>query len=382
MRIAYVTTYDSHDVHAWSGTGKAIAECLVRAGFELELVGLREPARLLTRAAQVACRATGARLLRDREPIVTRGYATQAERRLRSIHHDVVFSPGTVAIGRLAPSRPIIFWTDATFAGMVDYYEEFTGLSRRTLRHGNALEQAALDRCRLALYSSDWAARTALERYHVDPGKVHVVPFGANVSDAPSRDEVAAAIQSRDPDRCCLLFVGVDWARKGGEVAVAAAEAMNRAGRPTELHVVGCVPPRRLPGFVRVHGFISKRDPAGRRRLAETYARAHFVIGPSEAEAFGVAFAEASCYGVPVLAPDTGGVATVVRSGTNGHLLPPGASGEAYARVALRLSENRDEYRRLALAARREYETRLSWDAAGARVHELLAGVLSPLPCG
>jgi glycosyltransferase involved in cell wall biosynthesis len=373
LRVAYVTTYDAHDVHAWSGLGNAIAECLIRAGFELEFVGLREPARLRMRAAQLAYRAAGTRLLRDREPLVIRGYAAQAERRLRSVDHDIVFSPGDVAIGLLATSRPIVFWADATFAGMVDYYESFTGLSRRTLRHGHALAQNALDRCRLALFSSEWAANSALEHYRVDPGKVHVVPFGAIMTDPPSRDEVVAAIDGRDRGPCDLLFVGVDWNRKGGEVAVAAAEAMNRAGRRTELHVVGCVPPRRLPDFVQVHGFISKRDPAGRQRLAALYARAHFVMGPSDAEAFGLAFAEACCYGVPVVATDTGGVATVVRDGVNGHLLPPGASGDAYARIALRIMKDPNEYRRLALGARREYETRLNWDAAGARVRQMIA---------
>jgi glycosyltransferase involved in cell wall biosynthesis len=166
--------------------------------------------------------------------------------------------------------------------------------------------------------------------------------------------------------------VGVDWDRKGGEVAVAAAEAMNRAGRRTELDVVGCVPPRGLPDFVRVHGFISKRDPAGRQRLAALYARAHFVIGPSVAESYGIAFAEACCYGVPVLAANTGGVATVIHDGVSGYLLPPGAPGDAYARIALGIAEDPLEYRRLALGAHREYETRLNWDAAGARVRQLI----------
>src|SRR5665811_392479 len=87
-RLAYVTTYNARDVHAWSGMGKAIAECLIRAGFELEFVGLheREPIRLLSRAAKLAFRAAGSGLLRDREPLVTRGYADEAARRLRSVH--------------------------------------------------------------------------------------------------------------------------------------------------------------------------------------------------------------------------------------------------------------------------------------------------------
>jgi glycosyltransferase involved in cell wall biosynthesis len=376
-RIAYVTTHDAHDVHAWSGTVNAIAQCLAGAGFELDLMGLRAPARLRTRAMKLAWRTASTKLMRDREPLVTRGYAAQAAQRLKSVDHDIVFSPGTVPIGYLETSRPIVLWTDATFDGMVDYYEAFTGLSRRTLRNGHALEQSALDRCNLALYSSEWAANSALEHYQVDPRKVHVVSFGANMSDGPSREDVLTAIDGRDPGRCALLFVGVDWERKGGEVAVAAAEAMNRAGMRTELHVVGCMPPRRLPSFVNVHGFISKREPAGRQQLAALYARAHFVIGPSDADCTPIAFGEACCHGVPLLVTDTGGVGSLVRNGVNGHLLPPGASGDAYARIALDVMRDPNEYQRLALGARHEYETRLNWDVAGVRVRELIAAVIN-----
>jgi len=148
LRIAYVTTYDARDVHAWSGTGNAIAECLIHAGFGLDFVGLRErePTRLLTKAAKLAYMVAGTKLMRDREPLVSRGYAAQADRRLRSVDHDIVFSPGTVPISHLATSKPIVFWTDATFDRLVDYYEGWTRLSRRTLRHGHAVEQNALDR--------------------------------------------------------------------------------------------------------------------------------------------------------------------------------------------------------------------------------------------
>jgi glycosyltransferase involved in cell wall biosynthesis len=375
-RVAYVTTYDAHDVHAWSGTVNAISECLTGAGFELDLMGLQTPARLRTKAIKLAWRAAGARLLRDREPLVTKGYAAEAAQRLASVDHDVVFSPGTVPIGNLETSRPIVFWTDATFDGMVDYYEAFTGLSRRTLRNGHALEQSALDRCSLAIYSSEWAAASAIQNYQVDPQKIHVVSFGANVSDEPAREDVLAAIDGRDPLLCTVLFVGVDWQRKGGEVAVAAVEAINREGMRAELHVVGCVPPRRLPSFAKVHGFISKRKPAGRQELADLYARAHFVIGPSDADCTPIAFGEACCHGVPLLVTDTGGIGSLVRNGVNGHLLPPRASGDSYARIALGVMGDPDEYRRLALGARHEYETRLNWDVAGARVRELINALI------
>jgi glycosyltransferase involved in cell wall biosynthesis len=371
-RIAYVTTYDERDLHAWSGVVHTMARCLGSAGFELEMIGMSEPATLRTKAMKLAWRAAGARLLRDREPLVTKGFAAQAMRRLESVDHDIIFSPGTIAIAHLKTPKPIVYWTDSTFDGMVDYYPEFAGLSRRTLRNGHALEQSALDRCSLALFPSQWAVNSAIENYHVDPSKLQVVPFGSNVADPPSHDEVLTAIDLREPELCQLLWVGAEWERKGGEVAFATAEAMNRAGVRTDLQVIGARPPRPLPSFVKVHGFVSRHDPAGRRQLADLYTRAHFALGPSDAEAFGVAFADACCYGVPVLAADTGGVGDNVRDGVNGHLLPQGASGQAYARMALDILKDPNEYRRLASGARNEYETRLNWGSAGAHVRQLI----------
>ena len=371
-RIAYVTTYDERDLHAWSGVVHTIAGCLVSAGFELDMIGMSEPATLRTKALKLAWRAAGAQLLRDREPLVTKGFGAQAMKRLKTVDHDLIFSPGTVAIAHIQTPKPIVYWTDSTFDGMVDYYPAFTGLSRRTLRNGHALEQSALDRCSLALFPSQWAVNSAIENYRVDPSKLQVVPFGSNVADPPSHDEVLAAIDRREPEPCELLWVGADWERKGGEVAFAAAEAMNRAGVRTHLQVVGARPPRPLPDFVKVHGFISRHDPAGREQLADLYTRAHFAVGPSDAETFGVAFADACCYGVPVLAADTGGVGDNVRNGVNGHLLPQGASGEAYAHMALDILKDPNEYRRLASGARNEYATRLNWGSAGAHVRQLI----------
>jgi hypothetical protein len=83
------------------------------------------------------------------------------------------------------------------------------------LRHISQVEQAALNRCCLAIYSSEWAASTALRHYAVDARKVKVVPFGANVDGLQSPDEVARITSGKSADVCRLLFVGVDWIRKG-----------------------------------------------------------------------------------------------------------------------------------------------------------------------
>ncbi len=380
MRVAYVTTYDAADVHAWSGLGTYILRALEAAGLEVTPVGgLSEglAGALVSRAKRLYYpHVRQQRYRRDRNPHVLRAYARQVARRLAEVPHDVVFSPGTLPVAYLDTPAPIAFWTDATFDGLVDFYPDFSNLAAESLRDGHRAEQAALDRCRLALYSSDWAAETARAHYTVDPAKVHVVPFGANVDDARSADAVDAAIAARPFEPCRLLFVGVDWERKGGDVALAAARALHERGRPTELHVVGCDPPPDAPAYVVAHGFVSKSTADGRRRLDELFSRAHFLILPTRADCVPVVYAEANSYGVPVLTTDVGGIRTAVRDGHNGAVFPLSAPPSAYADAVEAAMASPDAYAALARRSADEYRTRLNWTAAGARVAELLRQVV------
>lgn len=374
MRIAYLTAYRPDDVHAWSSGHHAIDAALKAAGVDAFFLGpLQEEHRRLFMLKQLFYRGLRQVHKRERETEVARGFARQVEQRLAAAKADAVLSQGTIPIAYLRPGIPVAFWTDATFGAMLDYYPEFRGFSRETVRKGHQLEAAALARAQLAIYTSQWAAQSACEIYGTDPAKVHVVPFGANVLEPPGAEAVARAVGARARDRCELLFAGVHWERKGGAIALAAAARMNREGMPTILHVLGCRPPGELPSYVKVHGFVSKRDAAGRKAVADLFARSHLLILPTRAECVANVFAEACCHGLPILSTATGGVSTAVIDGGNGRLLPLAADGDDFAAAALAMLSDADAYGRLAARARREYEMRLNWRVAAARVRELLA---------
>jgi glycosyltransferase involved in cell wall biosynthesis len=201
-----------------------------------------------------------------------------------------------------------------------------------------------------------------------------VVPFGANLERLPEHTAVEASIAARPLDVCRLLWVGVDWKRKGGPQTLEIATAMHAAGVSVELTLVGCEPPDRsaLPSWVRVEGFISKREPAGEARLAALFARSHFFVMPSNAEAYGLVYAEAAAFGVPAVAIRTGGVPTIIVDGETGLLEAPDAGAERYAIRMLALLRDRAAYERMARAARSRAEAKLNWDVAGREVMRLL----------
>lgn len=237
MKIAYVSTYDPYDVHAWSGLGNYILRSLQNAGIETEIIGglkYDTYSRMLTYAKKGYYKLLSRNYLRDREPRILKQYAAQVNLRLASIKTDIVFSPGTIPISFLETDKPIVFWTDASFDGMIDFYPEFSKLCNESIKNGTKVEQLALTKSSLAIYSSSWAANTAIQSYDIDQEKVKVVPFGANFKCARNSNDLEVILNKKESDICKLLFVGVSWDRKGGEKALSVAKLLNQRGVKTQ----------------------------------------------------------------------------------------------------------------------------------------------------
>jgi glycosyltransferase involved in cell wall biosynthesis len=272
---------------------------------------------------------------------------------------------------------PMVMWTDGTFRRMQDFYPYYKNLCAETLRSGLLMNETLVRRCRLAIYSSDWAAQSAQAQYQLDPARVKVVPFGANLECQRTSREVANLIAARPPSPVKLLFIGRIWERKGGDVALAVVRQLNESGTPAELTLVGSGPenPAALPACVKPLGFISKATVAGRKQLDRLFEASHFLIVPSRAEAYGIVFCEASSFGLPSLATRIGGIPTIIREGVNGRTFPLDAPVSDYCEFITGLMRNYAQYRHLAMNAFGEYERRLNWRVAAQTVKALLEEV-------
>jgi glycosyltransferase involved in cell wall biosynthesis len=383
MRIAFVTTYDARDPSIWAGSTYNMAKALERQGIDLHYIGpLRERRRVLNKAIQVACqKLRGRDFQRDREPAVLDGYARQVEAALRGANVDLVFSPGSVPLAYLETDLPMVLWSDATYDAVAREYvwPPPPPPCGRSLRLGHAMEQRTLRKCALSIFTSVWAARSALDDYAADPARVKVVPFGANIDVARTGELVSRMIDARPRDRCNLLHIGVGWLRKGGDIAVAIARRLNARGLTTKLTMLGSKPPgaTRLPDFVEHVGFLDKRTNEGRRRFDDLFGSTHFLLLPARAEAFGVVLCEACSFGVPCLASRVGGIPSIVADDVNGKLFERGCDPERYAEFVAAMFADYGKYRALARSSFAEYETSLNWDAAARRVTEMLEQVVS-----
>jgi glycosyltransferase involved in cell wall biosynthesis len=161
-----------------------------------------------------------------------------------------------------------------------------------------------------------------------------------------------------------LLFLGVDWERKGGQIAVETARLLNLRGLKTQLIVAGCSVPGEKHDFVTELGFISKRTEEGRSKIAELLRTSNFLIFPTRAECAGIVLSEASAFGLPIITTDTGGIGTYVCQEMNGIRLPLTADAEVYADHILRIFRDQSTYSAMAFAGWNEYSRRLNWQSA------------------
>lgn len=377
MKLAYITNYDSTDLHAWSGLGNRILKSLEGAGFEVIVVGnIKEGyiERIFTSSKKIFYKIFKSKIyIRNRDPIIIKSYARQISKKIMNIDIDVIFSPGTLPIAFLKTNKPIIFWADATFAGMLDFYPETSNLCPETIKYGNFIEQSALTNSSLALYCSDWAAKSAIVNYSVDLSKVKVVPFGANIDSRREISDILAIADNKDRYICKLLFMGVDWHRKGGDIALAVAELLIKNGINVELNIVGCSPPYPMPSFVKCHGFISKTSQEGLDFIDTMFCSCHFLLLPSRAECYGLVFAEASSYGLPSIGTSVGGIPSVLHDGINGKAFPPDADLIVYYEYIAELFNSRDKYSELSVSSFNLYLSTLNWQVAGNAVYKLIA---------
>jgi glycosyltransferase involved in cell wall biosynthesis len=240
------------------------------------------------------------------------------------------------------------------------------------------VDQAALSACDLAIFSNQWAADLAVKLYEVDPAKIRVVTYGANLRETPDRLQIEEFLRGRKPQQITCIFIGWDWYRKGAEKAIATVGALRARGLDVSLRILGCFPPPGfvVPDYVSVLGTIPKFTSEGRERIAKLFGESHLLILPTRAECAAVVLSECSAFGVPVVSSDVGGNSSLVRQNVNGILLPPEAPVSSWADAAMRIVGQRDTYEQFVRQSHRMFEEELSWLRSVSRFEEAIFPLL------
>jgi glycosyltransferase involved in cell wall biosynthesis len=190
-------------------------------------------------------------------------------------------------------------------------------------------------------------ADSIISQYNIDRGRVKCVYAGSNLPYSHQRKSY-----DRMPNKN-ILFVGVDWIRKGGPQLVEAFGRVLKVHPTSTLTIVGCSPDLALRNC-HVVGKIPVSE------VGQFYERASVFCLPTLLEPFGIAFVEAAHYGLPIIGTNIGAIPDFISNGFNGFTVEPNDIDQIANRL-IYLLDNPDKAVEFGKNAHEYITTKYTW---------------------
>ncbi|HMJ89673.1 MAG TPA: glycosyltransferase family 4 protein [Candidatus Acidoferrum sp.] len=381
MKVLFISPGDPlTEPLLWAGIARSILDLMREEGLDVTLQVVprtfAEKAMRMRRKLHWVGGRRGYELWSDPLVFAARGRALR--KAIRGMSYDVVFSWMPWCLRLVDSSKPKLFWYDTTFVQTQPLY--FANLTASSTRRCTAIDRRATEEAVCAIYSTKWAADSAVRDYGILEEKVRVLPFGPNL-EAPTDTEMIQVWAARHKSRLMgikCLFVGLDWKRKGGDVAVEAVRLLRSRNVNVELHIVGATPV--LNGddktFVKCHGKLDKSKEPEREEMKRLYRESHIFVLPTRADSSPVAMSEAFAFGLPCIVSGNGGICQMVTQGVDGiaHQLSPHLASDV-AHSIERLAQDTNAFELMAKAARSASRERFSWKRSGGELAKIIGNL-------
>ena len=218
MNIAFLTRYDPRDINNWSGIFYHIYHKLKEKNC-IEIIG----PEILGQRFQYDNGNFSYETFIPADRYV-RNISQLISERIKELKCDLIFF-GDLFFIPSGLNLPFVLFSDMTYEQVRIHYRNKLHDDRDVDPCMN-LEKIGLNSASRIIYSSEWIKQKAIEIYQIDQGKIEVVEFGANI---PNPTNYSIEINT---DVCRLLFIGMDWERKNGDLVLQIFELLKKDGFP------------------------------------------------------------------------------------------------------------------------------------------------------
>ena len=227
----------------------------------------------------------------------------------------IATSAALTALPRYMTQHSCFLYIDATPKQLYefgDFYGWHPSISPRIEQWKHQKRAAAYRQARGIFCTSQWAAGSAAADYGASPENLHLLPWGVDLTQWQPGDPAEKA----EKKECDLLFVGGDFARKGGPRLLEWAAGTKITG--WRLHLVTQQTVETRDPRIHVYNDLNSNDP----RLQQLYRQADAFVLPTLADCSSYAGIEALASGLPLVIAETGGTGEIVQPNRTGCLLP------------------------------------------------------------
>ncbi len=377
-KIMFLTHRDAKDKREWSGTMYYMAQALSRHAGEVVYAGPYYPRFLflfLGIVNRISILVFRKKYKITYSYLLSLAFKRYFNRKIRKEKPDIVIAVSASGeVSQIKADCPVIYVGDATFNLLIDRYSNFTNLSRFSKWEANIIENKVFNNAAALVFSSEWAAESAIKEYDVPAEKTYMISYGANMDNLPAIEKV---LEKSIGSSLRLLFLAVDWERKGGDIVFNTFVELQNRGIDVQLTVCGCIPPEKNKNpKMKVIPFLNKNEKKDGQILYDLLMESNFLFVPSKFDCTPIVFCEANAFGMPVVTTNAGGISSVITEGVNGHMLDTEAGHTEYADILSAYYNNRLDYRQMVKTSRERHDSTLNWDTWGQSLNKLMTDLL------
>jgi len=165
-----------------------------------------------------------------------------------------------------------------------------------------------------------------------------------------------------------ILFVGVDWERKGGPILEKAFKKVLQKHPDSSLTIVGCSPKLELENCTVV-GNLPLQE------VLSYYEKADIFCLPTLREPFGIVFIEAMAYELPIVATDIGVIPDFIINGKNGYRVKP-EDFELLAEKLIELLDSPEKCEAFGKYGAHHIASEYRWEKVGKKIYDSIENSL------
>src|SRR3989338_425892 len=175
-------------------------------------------------------------------------------------------------------------------------------------RKWEAMERDVYEKASKIFTMSNFVKNSLINDYNIPTEKIVVVGAGPNFFQLP-------VLENKNYDGKTILFVGVEFKRKGGYILLEAFQIVRKWIKDAKLIIIGSNPGIQENG-VEIKGRLEYQD------LLHVYEKASVFALPSLREPFGLSFLEAMAYQLPCIGTNIEAIPEIVDDGKSGFVVP------------------------------------------------------------
>ena len=207
----------------------------------------------------------------------------------------------------------------------------------------------------------NFITNSLINQYDIPKEKIATVFAGSNVKDEPNQNP--SKYYSKN-----ILFVGINWERKGGPVLLEVFQRVLKFHPDASLTIIGCNPNVHNLSNCNVLGKIPVEE------VSKYYHSASIFFLPTLREPFGIVFVEAMSFKLPIIANNIGCIPDMVKNDFTGFLTDNNVAD--YTKVVCRYLETPEHCREMGENGYLQAKSNFTWDVVGEKMKNKIDSLL------